>query len=154
MDSADPSEVLEGWNYNVIERIGGEGRPDYKCLNRDTRAYIDKKCPFTGTVSIRGRILAGTCHSAKMNRTIIVRRIYLHYIKKYQRQGSFASQYIEYEKRHSNIPAHISPCFRVKEGDHVNTGQCRPLSKTVRFNVLKVIPAGSSGGVKKAFTAI
>lgn len=30
----------------------------------------------------------------------------------------------------------------------------RPLSKTVRFNVLKVIPAGSSGGAKKAFTAI
>ena len=30
---------------------------------------------------------------------------------------------------------------------------CRPLSKTVRFNVLKVIPAGSkSGAVKKAFT--
>ncbi|KAJ4847648.1 hypothetical protein Tsubulata_002761 [Turnera subulata] len=56
--------------------------------------------------------------------------------------------------RHSNIPAHISPCFRVKEGDHVIIGQCRPLSKTVRFNVLKVIPAGSSGGAKKAFTAI
>jgi small subunit ribosomal protein S11e len=31
----------------------------------------------------------------------------------------------------------------------------RPLSKTVRFNVLKVIPAGSTGGSggKKAFTA-
>ncbi|KAL9253188.1 Small ribosomal subunit protein uS17z-like protein [Drosera capensis] len=96
--------------------------------------YIDKKCPFTGTLSIRGRILAGTCH---------VRRDYLHYIKKYQR----------YEKRHSNIPAHISPCFRVKEGDHVIIGQCRLLSKTVRFNVLKVIPAGSSAGAgKKAFT--
>ncbi|KAG6539156.1 hypothetical protein ZIOFF_004309 [Zingiber officinale] len=105
--------------------------------------YIDKKCPFTGTVSIRGRILAGTCHSAKMNRTIIVRRNYLHYVKKYQR----------YEKRHSNIPAHISPCFRVKEGDHVIIGQCRPLSKTVRFNVLKVIPAGSTSGGKKAFVA-
>ncbi|MFQ6670549.1 hypothetical protein Gotur_035423, partial [Gossypium turneri] len=50
--------------------------------------YIDKKCPFTGTVSIRGRILAGTCHSAKMVRTIIVRRNYLHYIKKYQRHDS------------------------------------------------------------------
>ncbi|KAG6585484.1 40S ribosomal protein S11-3, partial [Cucurbita argyrosperma subsp. sororia] len=104
--------------------------------------YIDKKCPFTGTVSIRGRILAGTCHSAKMVRTIIVRRNYLHYVKKYQR----------YEKRHSNIPAHIAPCFRVKEGDHVIIGQCRPLSKTVRFNVLKVIPAGSSTAGKKAFT--
>ncbi|MCE3049384.1 30S ribosomal protein S11, chloroplastic [Datura stramonium] len=106
--------------------------------------YIDKKYPFTGNVSIRGRIIAGTCHSAKMNRTIIVRRNYLHYVKKYQR----------YEKRHSNIPAHISPCFRVKEGDHVIIGQCRPLSKTVRFNVLKVIPAGSAGGGKKAFTGI
>ena len=51
--------------------------------------YIDKKCPFTGTVSVRGRILAGTCHSAKMMRTIIVRRNYLHYIKKYQRQDVF-----------------------------------------------------------------
>lgn len=48
--------------------------------------YIDKKCPFTGTVSIRGRILAGTCHSAKMMRTIVVRRNYLHFVKKYQRQ--------------------------------------------------------------------
>ncbi|KAK8915920.1 40S ribosomal protein S11 [Platanthera zijinensis] len=108
--------------------------------------YIDKKCPFTGTVSIRGRLLKGTCHSAKMNRTIIVRRNYAHYVKKYQR----------YEKRHSNIPAHLSPCFRVKEGDQVIIGQCRPLSKTVRFNVLKVIPAGSSRGAKgkKAFVAI
>ncbi|KAL0323660.1 UNVERIFIED_CONTAM: Ubiquitin-like domain-containing protein CIP73 [Sesamum calycinum] len=104
--------------------------------------YIDKKCPFTGNVSVRGRILAGTCHSAKMMRTIIVRRNYLHWVKKYQR----------YEKRHSNIPAHISPCFRVKEGDHVIIGQ--PLSKTVRFNVLKVIPAGSSGRGKKAFTGM
>nr|KAJ0206891.1 hypothetical protein LSAT_V11C500268290 [Lactuca sativa] len=95
--------------------------------------YIDKKCPFTGDVSIRGRILSGTCHSAKMVKTIIVRRDYFHY-------------------RHSNTPAHISPCFRVKEGDRVTIGQCRPLSKTVRFNVLKVTPAGSSGSTgKKAF---
>ncbi|CAA3028696.1 40S ribosomal S11-like [Olea europaea subsp. europaea] len=106
--------------------------------------YIDKKCPFTGDVSIRGRILAGICHSAKMMRTIIVRRNYLHWVKRYQR----------YEKRHSNIPAHISPCFRVKEGDHVIIGQCKPLSETVRFNVLKVIPAGSSGLGKKAFTGM
>ncbi|KAL0721149.1 hypothetical protein Bca4012_035748 [Brassica carinata] len=106
--------------------------------------YIDSKCPFTGTVSVRGRILAGTCHSAKMQRTIIVRRNYLHFVKKYQR----------YEKRHSNIPAHVSPCFRVKEGDHVIIGQCRPLSKTVRFNVLKVIPAGASAFSKKAFTGM
>jgi small subunit ribosomal protein S11e len=55
-------------------------------------------------------------------------RDYLHYVKKYNR----------YEKRHKNLAAHVSPCFRIKEGDQVTVGQCRPLSKTVRFNVLKI----------------
>ena len=92
--------------------------------------YIDKKCPFTSSsISIRGRILTGVVVSTKMKRTIIVRREYLHFIKKYNR----------YEKRHKNLAAHISPCFiGVNVGDMVTVGQCRPLSKTVRFNVLKV----------------
>lgn len=47
--------------------------------------YIDKKCPFTGNVSIRGRILKGLVVSTKMTRTIIVRRDYLRYVKKYRR---------------------------------------------------------------------
>lgn len=101
--------------------------------------YIDKKCPFTGNVSIRGRILTGIVQSMKMKRTIVLRRDYLHYIKKYQR----------YEKRHRNLIAHMSPCFRdVNLGDLVTAGQCRPLSKTVRFNVLKVSKSAAS---KKTF---
>lgn len=64
--------------------------------------YIDKKCPFTGNVSIRGRILTGIVKSKKMKRTIVLRRDYLHYIKKYNR----------FEKRHRNISVHCSPCFR------------------------------------------
>jgi len=95
--------------------------------------YVDKKCPFTGNVSIRGRILRGIVQSTKMKRTIIVRRDYLHYIPKYNR----------FEKRHTNIPAHCSPCFSVKDGDIVTIGQCRPLSKTVRFNVLDHTPQSS-----------
>lgn len=78
-------------------------------------AYIDKKCPFTGNVSIRGRILRGVIVSTKMKRTIVLRRDYLHYIRKYNR----------FEKRHTNIPAHISPAFHAKEGDIVTVGQCR-----------------------------
>merc|ERR1712137_145638 len=89
--------------------------------------YIDRKCPWTGEVSIRGRILKGTVVSTKMKRTIVVRRNYLHYIRKYNR----------FEKRHRNISAHCSPALRVKEGDSVTIGECRPLSKTVRFNVLR-----------------
>jgi len=88
----------------------------------------DKKCPFIGQISIRGRILSGIVVSTKMHRTVIIRRDYLHYVKKYNR----------YEKRHKNLAAHVSPCFRIKEGDYVTVGQCRPLSKTVRFNVLKI----------------
>ena len=96
--------------------------------------YIDKKCPFTGNVSIRGRILTGVVKSAKMKRTIIVRREYLHFVRKYNR----------YEKRHTNLAAHCSPCFiGIQPGDVVVVGECRPLSKTVRFNVLKVQRKGA-----------
>ena len=63
-----------------------------------------------------------------MRRTCIIRRDYLHYIKKYNR----------FEKRHSNVACHVSPAFRLKEGDEVLAGECRPLSKTVRFNLLKI----------------
>ena len=78
-------------------------------------------------VSIRGAIAKGMVISTKMKRTIVIRRNYLHYIRKFNR----------FEKRHSNMPVHCSPCFDVKEGDIVTVGQCRPLAKTVRFNVLK-----------------
>merc|ERR1719217_618061 len=98
--------------------------------------YVDKKCPFTGNVSIRGRILKGKVQSQKMKRTIIVRRDYLHFLTKYNR----------YEKRHKNVPAHCSPCFRLNDGDVVSIGQCRPLSKTIRFNVLSVEREAANSG--------
>merc|ERR1711998_50454 len=105
--------------------------------------YIDKKCPFVGQVSIRGKLLRGTVKHTKMNRTITVRRDYLHYQKKYRR----------YEKRHKMISAHCSPAFDAREGDEVIIGECRPLSKTVRFNVLEVHEKSSrltSAGGKSA----
>jgi len=102
-------------------------------------SYIDKKCPFTGNVSIRGRILTGVVTKMKMQRTIIIRRDYLHYVRKYNR----------FEKRHRNMAVHCSPAFRdVSQGDIVTIGECRPLSKTVRFNVLKV---SKGPGSKKSF---
>uniref|UniRef100_A0A7S4W8D8 Small ribosomal subunit protein uS17 N-terminal domain-containing protein n=2 Tax=Alexandrium monilatum TaxID=311494 RepID=A0A7S4W8D8_9DINO len=103
--------------------------------------FVDKKCPFTGNVSIRGKILKGMVISCKMKRTIIIRRNYLHYIKKYNR----------FEKRHSNLAVHCSPAFEPKEGDIVTVGQCRPLAKTVRFNVLKVEKNQIFGSARKQF---
>jgi len=103
--------------------------------------YIDNKDPFTSNITIRGKIIKGIVISTKMNRTIIIRRDYMQYDKKYNR----------YAKRHQNVPVHISPAFSVKEGDIVIAGQCKPISKTVRFNALKVIPNEIIGSVKKVF---
>merc|ERR1712028_15807 len=86
------------------------------------------KIPITGNVSIRGKILRGVVHNNKMKNTITLRRDYLHYISKYRR----------YEKRHKMISAHCSPCFDARPGDMVMVGQCRPLSKTVKFNVISL----------------
>mmetsp|Transcript_22257 Transcript_22257/g.15881 ORF Transcript_22257/g.15881 Transcript_22257/m.15881 type:complete len:164 (+) Transcript_22257:9-500(+) len=106
-------------------------------------SYVDKKCPFTGNVSIRGRILKGIVISAKMKRTVVIRRDYLQFVKKYRR----------FEKRHSNMSVHCSPCFQnVGEGDVVTVGQCRPLAKTVKFNVVEHQPCvNKSLNVKKIF---
>ena len=94
-----------------------------------TGNYIDKKCPFTGKCSIRGRILTGVVAKLKMNKTAVIRRDYLHYVKKYNR----------FEKRHRNMSVHLSPCFRdTAVGDVLTVGECRPLSKTVKYNTLKV----------------
>ena len=87
-------------------------------------------------------VFRGVVISTKMKRTIIIRRDYLHYVKKYNR----------FEKRHRNIPVHASPAFpRLREGDVVTVGQCRPLSKTVRFNVIRLEAKRIEGNVKKQF---
>ena len=111
-------------------------------LEAKTGEYVDKKCPFTSDVSIRGRIFKGVVLSNKMKRTVILRRDYLHYIRKYNR----------FEKRHHNLPAHLSPAFaRTQIGNVVTVGQCRPLCKTVRFNVLRVEKKFVQGNIRKTF---
>lgn len=108
--------------FRFASTISSEAGLRTECQMLMCLSPIDKKCPFTGEVSIRGRILTGTVVSTKMHRTLVIRREYLHFIPKYSR----------YEKRHKNLAAHVSPAFRVEDGDQVTVGQCRPLSKTVR----------------------
>ncbi|VDO62547.1 unnamed protein product [Heligmosomoides polygyrus] len=146
--------VPRTWGYNMAEQVGraflkqqtinlnskarilvGKKKvPRYTPHEASQGTYIDKKCPWTGNCAIRGNILTGVVLKNKMTRTIVVRRDYLHSVKKYRR----------FEKRHRNVPAHCSPAFRdIAPRDVVTIGECRPLSKTVRFNVLKFSKAGS-----------
>jgi len=89
----------------------------------------DPKCPFHGTLPVRGRILEGTVVSDKAAKTVIVERNYLHYVPKYER----------YERRHSRIPAYNPECINAKAGDNVKIGECRSLSKTKHFVVVEVV---------------
>ena len=66
------------WYANIVLVI----KPPAAAINGK---YVDKKCPFTSDVTIRGAILKGLVISTKMERTIIVRRDYLRYVKKYRR---------------------------------------------------------------------
>ncbi|MFQ5758488.1 MAG: 30S ribosomal protein S17 [Candidatus Bathyarchaeia archaeon] len=92
----------------------------------------DRNCPFHGTLSTRGRIMDGVVVSAKMDKTVVVRRDYLKYMPKFKR----------YERRHSHIPAHNPPCIDVKEGNQVKIAECRPISKTVSFVVVEKVGEG------------
>ena len=96
-------------------------------LKKPKKACNDQNCPFHGTLSIRGRVLDGVVKSAKMDKTVVVRRDYLNYVPKFKR----------YERRRSQISAHNPPCINAKENDQVRIAECRPISKTVSFVVVE-----------------
>jgi len=96
-------------------------------LKKPKKSCDDSNCPFHGTLSIRGRVLEGTVISARMDKTVVIRRDYQLYVPKFKR----------YERRHRHINAHNPPCLNVKEGEHVRIAECRPLSKTVSFVVVE-----------------
>jgi small subunit ribosomal protein S17 len=88
----------------------------------------DAQGPFHGTLPVRGQVITGKVVSDKMTGTVVIRRDYLHFVRKYKR----------YEKRSSTIHAHNPPCLNARIGDMVRIAECRPLSKTKKFVVVEV----------------
>jgi small subunit ribosomal protein S17 len=96
-------------------------------LKRPKKTCVDPNCPFHGTLSVHGRFLDGLVVSAKMDKTAIIERDYLHYVPKYKR----------YMRRRSHTPAHNPPCLKAKVGWKVKVAECRPISKTVSFVIVE-----------------
>ena len=94
----------------------------------------DANCPFHGELSVRGGTLEGTVASTDMEKTVIVEREYDVFVPKYDR----------YMKRRSKVPAHLSPCVDVDEGDTVRIAETRPLSKTKAHVVVEVTERGGA----------
>ena len=89
----------------------------------------DSKCPFHGSLSIRGNVIQGKVVSTRAEKTAVIERHYQHFLSKYER----------YERRHSRIMAYKPECMDVKEGDIVNIAECRPLSTTKAFVVIEKV---------------
>jgi len=90
----------------------------------------DKKCPFHGELSVRGRHFQGYVKKIVGTRAVIVWEKFV-YFPKYER----------YARKRSKIHAHIPSCLinEIKLNDYVEAGECRPISKITHFVVLKKI---------------
>ncbi|MAG15769.1 30S ribosomal protein S17 [Candidatus Woesearchaeota archaeon] len=86
----------------------------------------DENCPFHGSLKLTKRSLTGVVDSAKMRRTVNVKRELRVLLKKYER----------FAKRYSSIKAHNPDCIGAKEGEIVTITACRPLSKSKHFVVV------------------
>ena len=89
----------------------------------------DKKCPWHGSLPVRGRFFDGTVKSAKATNSVVVSWDYNLYVPKYER----------YERRKGRVSAHNPKCIHAREGDVVRVAECKPLSKTKAFVVVGVL---------------
>ena len=69
----------------------------------------------------------GTVVSNKMGDTVVIERQHMKMVPKYQR----------YEKRRTKVHAHNPPCISAKVGDIVTIAECRRISKTKSYVVVK-----------------
>ena len=88
----------------------------------------DKKNPFNGTLSIRGKTFEGIVIKSKAKGTVVIERPAPIYFSKFKRYG----------RGKSKIHAHVPTNLQVNEGDIVIAAECRPLAKSVSFVVVEV----------------
>ena len=92
----------------------------------------DSKCPVHGGLKTHGYEFDGIVVSDKARKTIIIKREYTIFLKKYERSL----------RKTSRIPAYNPDCIGAKTGDHVIIAGTRRLSKTKSFVVTKIIKKG------------
>ena len=90
----------------------------------------DPKCPFHGTLSVRGRIFRGTVIT-KFPKRIAIEFERTVYLQKYERYAKSKT------KLHARLPDCLADSINI--GDYVEIGECRQLSKIITFVVTKKI---------------
>ena len=87
----------------------------------------DAHCPFHGGMAVRGRLFDGRVTGSKAKQTITLQKDAPVYFGKFKR----------YARGKSIIHAHVPGCMDVKTGDSVLTAECRPISKSVSYVVVR-----------------
>ena len=88
----------------------------------------DKKNPFNGTLSVRGKLFEGKVVKTKAKNTVVIQKESPVYFTKFKRYG----------RSKNSIHAHVPSNLEVKDGDMVIAAKCRPLAKSVSFVVVEV----------------
>jgi len=88
----------------------------------------DKKNPFNGTLSVRGKLFEGKVVKTKAKDTVVIQKESPVYFSKFKR----------YARSKNSIHAHVPSNLPVKDGDIVIAAECRPLAKSVSFVVVEV----------------
>ena len=110
------------------------GIPDITPPKTKVEECNDQSCPYHGNTRIRGKITKGVIVSKKSRNTVIIKRDYVQFVKKYQR----------YERRNTRLACHLPNCLShvINIGDLVRVGESRKISKTKAFIVLEKISSG------------
>jgi len=87
----------------------------------------DERCPVHGSLSVRGR------HFKGIVKKIIGRRAVIEF-----ERSIFFKKYERYAKEKTRLHAYIPPCIsdKVKVGEMTEIGECRPISKIMKFVVI------------------
>lgn len=87
----------------------------------------DGKCPFHGSIKLRGKSFFGTVVKAEMQKSAVVMWVWKRKVPKYER----------FEKVRTKIKVHNPACINAEKADFVRVAETRPLSKTKHFVIIE-----------------
>jgi small subunit ribosomal protein S17 len=96
-------------------------------VKKPGKSCTDKKCPFHGEITLRGKMFTGVVLARDTHRSATVEWTYTIFIPKFERS----------ETRRTKIHVHNPPCIDAEIGDIVKIAETKPLSKTKNFVIIE-----------------
>ena len=98
-----------------------------RMAKKENKECNDKKCPIHSSTIPRGREFTGVVVSVNPHKTAVVEWERWRKVPKYER----------FEKMRTKVSVHNPPCISAEKGDRVLIKECRPISKTKNFAIIK-----------------